>query len=413
MIGAGIFGVPAEAARLTGIYSPALFLLCGLLMTPIVLSFAEVSSYFRGTGGPILYTSTAFGALVGFESGWALYVARLTAFAANINLLLSSVSYFWVGADRGALRLVLLLLICASLTWVNVVGARQAMRSLGALTVLKFLPLLLLVAFGLSHLGRAAVSVAETPIPSYSSAGEAVLLLIYAYVGFESALIPAGEARNPARDMPRALLWGLGIVTLLYVSVQAVSVAILPGLAETKRPLVEVGAALLGAPGALLLTAGVVVSVGGNVAATMFAAPRMTYMLAREKSLPEWFGFVHPRFHTPSRSVIFFGAAAFALAATGSFVWLAGVSVLTRILLYMACVGAAPRLRRRFGDAPDRLRLPGGWGIPAAAFLVCGWLLTQVRLHAVLVSALFLAGGTALYFVAGWSRRSRVRQEAG
>jgi len=397
MIGAGIFGLPAEAARLTGVFSPLVFLLCGACMAPVMLSFGEVASYFRGTGGPILYTRTAFGSIVGFQTGWALYVGRLSAVAANINLLLSSVSYFWEPADNGIVRMLLLLLICTGLTWVNVTGTRQAMRSVGVLTVLKFLPLAVLVGSAVAWLDSAAFWPSAPRMPAQSELGAAVLLLIYAFVGWESALIPAGETRNPQRDMPRALVSALIVTTALYVIVQAVSVAALPGLAQSSRPLIDVGGVLLGPVGALLLAAGVVVSVGGNVASAMFSAPRLTYALARGGALPAWFGAVHSRFLTPHRSVMFFGVVVFALAVLGSFTWLAGISVLTRVLIYLLCIGTIPSLRRRFAGLPGHVRLPGGLAIPLAAIGLCLLLLTQVRLEALLVTALFLAVGTLLY----------------
>ncbi len=214
LIGAGIFGVPAEAARLTGIYSPLMFLLCGLLMTPIVLSFGEVASYFHGTGGPIVYTRTAFGPVVGFQTGWTLYVSRVTAFAANANLLISSLAFLWEGADEGATRIFLLFLICGGLSWINVVGSHHAMRSLGVLTLLKLIPLLILVGVGATWLDAEAFPYATTPAPGFGEIGTAALVLMYAYVGFEGALVPAGEARNPARDMPRALFWAMAPRTL-------------------------------------------------------------------------------------------------------------------------------------------------------------------------------------------------------
>jgi amino acid transporter len=400
LIGAGIFGVPAEAARLTGIYSPLVFLFCGLLMAPIVLSFGEVASYFHGTGGPIVYTRAAFGPLVGFQTGWTLYVSRVTAFGANANLLVSSLGWFWEGADRGAIRLALLLLVCGGLTWINVIGSRHAMRSLGLLTLLKLLPLLLLVGLGLSWLDAAAFPFAVTPLPVPGDIGSATLLLVYAFVGFEGGLVPAGEARRPARDMPRALFWALGIVTVHYVLVQAVAIAVLPDLAASSSPLVDVGAALAGPIGALVVAAGIVASVGGNLAGAMLSAPRMTYVMARHATLPAPLGAVSERYRTPAVSIWLFGSLSFLLAAYGSFAWLAGLTVLSRLLIYGLSIATIPHLRRTHPDAPDRLLLPGGLLIPGLAIGVCVGLVLQVDLRAVVVTAVFVGIGTVLYFVA-------------
>ena len=401
MIGAGIFGVPAGAAALTGIYSPLVFAACGLLLAAVIACFAEISSYFRATGGPILYVQTAFGRLAGFQTGWAFYIARVTAFAANINLLVASIAFFWRDAEAGAARIGLLALIVGLLAWVNVLGVKQAMRSVGVLTLLKFIPLLVLVVMGLAWLEPAAFPVADTPAPDMAGFGTAALLVIYAFVGWETALVPAGEVRNPRRDMPKALFWALGVVTVLYVLVQAVSVAVHPELAESERALVEVAAVLMGPGGAILLTIGVVVSVGGNVAGTMISAPRLTYSLARQGSFPTWFGRVHEQYRTPARSVLFFAVISFGLAVYGSFVWLAAMSALVRVLIYMACIGAMPRLRRRFAEtAPEErpaFRLPGGWFIPAGAFVVCGLLLTRVGIESILGTVAVLGAGTVIY----------------
>ena len=407
MIGAGIFGVPAGAAALTGIYSPLVFLGCGFLLTAVVLCFAEIASYFRGTGGPILYLRTAFGPMAGFQAGWAFYIARATSFAANLNLLIASVAFFWSPAGGGAWRIFLIGLLVALLAAPNIAGTRHGMRSLGLLTVLKFVPLLAIIAFGLSWLEPAAFPVARGTLPDYASFGTAALLVIYAFVGWESAVVPGGEARNPARDMPRALILAMVMVTALYVLVQAVAVAVLPDLAASERALVDVGAVLFGPAGALFLTVAVVLSVGGNLAGSMVTAPRLTYALARDGSLPAWLGQVHPHSHTPAASIVFYAVLVFGLAVYGSFFWLAAMSALVRVLIYMACIGAMPRLRRQLGDTPGAFRVTGGWVTAAGAFGVSALLLLQVRPDAVLVTGLVLLAGAAVHIYCQRANRRR------
>ena len=396
MIGAGIFGVPGGAHALAGAWSPLVFVACGLLLGAVILCFAELASHFRNTGGPILYARAAFGPFAGFQTGWAFYVARVTAFAANMNLLVASIAYFWPAADHGAPRVVLLVATIGALTWVNVVGIKHAIRAIGLLTVLKFLPLLVLVVVGAAALTPAAFG-AGTAAPTALGFGEAALLVVYAFVGWESAVVPAGETRDPARDIPRGLLSALVVVTGLYVLVQAVSAAVHPDLAASEHALTEVAALLLGPAGALLLTAGIVVSVAGNSASSMLTSPRMTYAMARDATLPAWFGRVHARYLTPANSVLFFGALALVLALWGSFVWLAAMSAFVRVAIYMVCIGTMPRLRARFGGTTSAYRVPGGWTIPAFAFLVCGLLLTQVSAVSIGVTAAFAVLGAVQY----------------
>ncbi len=397
MIGAGIFGVPAGAAALLGVWSPLVFIACALLLFAVMLCFAELASYFRNTGGPILYMQEAFGPLAGFQAGWAFYIARVTAFAANLNLVVAAIGFFWGPATGGLTRVILIGAVVAGLAWVNVLGVRQAMRSIGVLTVLKFLPLVALVVFGLGALHGEAFPSSATPIPATVDFATAALLVIYAFVGWEAAVVPAGETRKPSRDVPRALFWALGVVTVLYVAIQSVSLAVLPGLAESERPLVEVGEVLFGPWGALFITLGIIVSVGGNVAGTMFTASRLTYSLAREGGLPAWFSSVHLRFHTPANSVVFLAVLVFALAVYGEFFWLAAMSALVRVLIYMGCIAAMPRLRMRHGHNEDAFRTPGGWTVPVAAFCVCAILLTQVSAQSVISTLGALVVGSLLY----------------
>lgn len=404
MIGAGIFGVPAGAAALTGPWSPLVFLGCGLLLAAVLLCLAEVASHFRGTGGPIVYLRTAFGPMAGFQAGWAFYLARVTAFAANLNLLVATLAFFWPAAGEGMMRVVLLALLVAAMAWVNIIGARTAMRSIGIITVLKFLPLLLLVAVGLAWIDPGSLLPERSALPTALDFGTAALLVIYAFVGWENALVPAGETRNPARAMPRGLFWALGLVTLLYVLIQTVSLAVLPGLAESERPLVDVGAVLFGPAGAILITVGVIISVGGNLTGAMFTAPRLTYALGREGALPAWVSTVHPLYRTPARSILLFAVVSFLLAAYGTFIWLAAMSSLVRVGIYMACIAAMPRLRRAFPEA-EGFRVPFGWSIPVGAFLVCGLLLSQVEWLSLLVTAVVLLIGAAIFL---WTRARRV-----
>ena len=226
LIGAGIFGLPGGAAKLAGEYSPLIYLFCALLILPILLCMAELASYFRHSGGPVRYGTAAFGAFIGFQAGWLYYIARLVSFAANTVLLVDSIGYFWPAATQGINRILLLTTVIASLTLLNVLGSVRAMRSLALLTVLKFAVLLLLVISGASLLGSQLLPTFN-PLTVFNSPydiGGATLLLIYAFVGFESVVVPAGEAKNPARDMPRALLLGLLLVTVLYIGIQLVTI---------------------------------------------------------------------------------------------------------------------------------------------------------------------------------------------
>ena len=398
LIGAGIFGLPGGAATLAGEYSVLVYAFCALLILPIILCFAELGSYFRGTGGPIRYGTLAFGPFVGFQGGWLYYVARLISFSANTVLLTDSISYFISGASTGTGRIISLAVICVGLSVINVLGSIQSIRSMTLFTVIKFAVLILLPLGGFIILGSTVIPSFVSPIPPSENLGAATLLLIYAFIGFEGVAVPAGEAKRPERDIPLGLLLGLAVVAVLYMVIQLVSQAAVPNLANSKTPLLDVSASLFGPVGAIVLMVGVAASVLANLLGSMFSATRVTYALSLEKSLPSWFGEVHSRYLTPANSVVFFGLAAFLLAVFGSFTVLAAMTVLSRLFLYGMSCAAIPKLRSQF-RGEGRFILKGGYTIPVLGIGACLWLMLQVSFQSVWLTAIFVGIGSLLYWV--------------
>ena len=398
LIGAGIFGLPSGAAALAGEYSVLVYAFCALLILPIILCFAELGSYFRGTGGPIRYGTLAFGPFIGFQGGWLYYLARLISFSANTVLLTDSIAYFIEGAGTGTGRIISLAVICTGLSVINVLGSVESIRSMTLFTVIKFAVLILLPLGGFILLGSEVIPSFDSPIPPSGDLGAAALLLIYAFVGFEGAVVPAGEAKRPERDMPLGLLLGLAVVAVLYMLIQLVSQAAVPDLANSKTPLLDVSASLFGSTGAILLMVGVAASVLANLVSSMFSATRVTYALSLEKSLPRWFGEVHSRYLTPANSVVFFGVAAFLLAAFGSFTVLAAMTVLSRLFLYGMSCAAIPRLRPQF-RGEGRFILRGGYSIPILGIAACVWLMLQVSERSIWMTAIFVGIGSLLFWI--------------
>jgi amino acid transporter len=398
LIGAGIFGLPSGAAALAGEYSVLVYAFCALLILPIILCFAELGSYFRGTGGPIRYGTLAFGPFIGFQGGWLYYLARLISFSANTVLLTDSIAYFIEGAGTGTGRIISLSIICIGLSVINVLGSVESIRSMTLFTVIKFAVLILLPLGGFILLGSEVIPSFDSPIPPSADLGAAALLLIYAFVGFEGAVVPAGEAKRPERDMPLGLLLGLAVVAALYIVIQLVSQAAVPDLANSKTPLLDVSASLFGPVGAILLMVGVAASVLANLVSSMFSATRVTYALSLEKSLPRWFGEVHSRYLTPANSVVFFGVAAFLLAAFGSFTVLAAMTVLSRLFLYGMSCAAIPKLRPQF-RGEGRFILKGGYAIPVLGIAACVWLMLQVSERSIWMTAIFVGIGSLLFWI--------------
>ncbi|MGH9766019.1 MAG: APC family permease, partial [Blastocatellia bacterium] len=302
IIGAGIFGLPSQVYALIGPYSLIAFMACALVVALIVLCFAEVGSRFSETGGPYLYAREAFGPVAGFEVGWLMWLARLTAFAANCNLLIDYLGYFHPGIGVGWLRVVVIIAIVASLTIVNVAGVRNAALFSDVFSIGKLIPLTLFIIFGMFFLAPQNFSTAAQP--TLSTFSQSVLLLVYAFTGFEMAIIPAGETRDPRRNLPFAILTSLGVVAVVYILIQVVCIGTFPELAASKRPLADASEHFMGAIGASAITAGAVISIIGNLSVVILAAARLPFAMADKGELPRIFAATHRKFRTPHAAIV-------------------------------------------------------------------------------------------------------------
>jgi amino acid transporter len=398
VIGAGIFGLASRVFALSGTYSLLAFGACAVCVSLIVLSFAEVAGRFSGTGGPYLFARECYGPAAGFGVGWLVWVARVTSFAANCSLLPDYLGYFFPAAATGAPRALILIAVVGALAAVNVRGVRNTANASNVFAVGKLLPLAVFIGAGLFLLDPARFSFAARP--EYHAFSQSVMLLVYAFTGFEMAVIPAGEVRDPGRDVPRALLIGMSVVVAFYVGIQAVCIGTLPELANSQRPLADAAARFLGSGGAMMITAGILVSLAGNLNVLILAASRTIFAMAEGGALPAGLAAVHPRFRTPAVAVLATTAVMLALALSHTFIYLVTVSTVARLVTYFATCGALPVLRRRRGGAPATgFRLRGGIWISAAAMALCLWLLSNASLTEARDTAIAAALGFVIYGV--------------
>jgi amino acid transporter len=397
MIGAGIFALPAAVAERAGILSPWLFLAAGALIITVVLTLAELASYFRASGGPALYATEAFGPLAGFSTGWIYYVSRVAALAANMHVMAVYLGAMWTWFDTPAGHSAVVVALCVGLSVVNIIGVRSGVRTLSLFTVLKVLPLALLVLAGLRSVGPDILF--PESIPTIDDLGGTTLLLIYAFVGFEQTLIPAGETAKPRRTIPLALVRTVIFTAVFYFLIVLVFVAVLPADEVADGTLVDVGRRLSGPIGAIVITLAAVFSIGGNLSATTLAVPRLTLSLADNGLLPAWFGRIHPKYGSPANSVLFFGGLAMVLGLTGSFVFLAVASSLTRLITFAVCIVSLPVIRNA-ADQETReqaFRLRGGYVVPALALGVCTWMAAHSTMKSWLYVGALVALGLLLF----------------
>ena len=400
IIGSGIFGLPATVAGLLGKRSIVAVLIAGAAMGIIMACFAEVASQFAEAGGPYLYARAAFGRLTGIVVGWMLYLSQTAAPAANANLFVIYLAEFWPAAKEPWPRFVILTVLVGLLAVINALGARQGATVSNIFTVAKSVPLLMVVTAGAAvTLVRHAPWGASTAMPA-SVWIKAMVLLMFAYGGFESALAPMSEARNPRRDAAFALFAALITCTVIYTLVQWVVVAVLGPGANSDRPLAEVARVTMGNLGAALVAFGALVSVCGYLSAKLLGMPRVTFALAKSGDLPRIFAKVSPTFHTPWFSIFFYASAVWGLAIAGSFAWNVTLSVVARLFYYAVVCAALIALRSKQPQAA-RFRLPAG---PLFALLGIGIavaLSTQVDLSKSAILAATL-GAAVLNWI--WAR---------
>ncbi len=402
IIGGGIFGLPAPVFKLIGTYSLIAFVVCAIVVTLIILCFAEVGSRFEETGGPYLYAREAFGPTVGFEIGWLIWLARLTAFAANCNLLVAYIGYFLPTATGAIWRASIIILVVTVLMLINVLGIRQAAIVSNFFTVGKLIPLIIFVAAGLFFLNPQAFTFG--PQPTTGAFSQSVLLLIYAFTGFEMATIPAGEVRDPTRNMPHALLIAIAVVASLYILIQVVCVGTLPDLAQSQRPLADAGTVFMGAAGGALISAGAIVSITGNLNILVLSGSRVPFAMAEQQQLPSLLGKVHHRFSTPYVAILITTGLRLLFTLKSSFREALTISAIARLVTYGATCLSLPIFRRRSDVPPAAFRLRGGTFIAALSLILAAWLLTSARKEAV-AATIAAAVGMVLYLAYRWTQK--------
>jgi amino acid transporter len=395
IIGAGIFGLPSKVFAEIGAYSLLAFVACAAVVVLIVLCFAEVSSRFTGTGGPYLYATEVFGPLVGFQIGWLLWLARLMAFATICNLFVEYLGYFWPSAGSAYGRGGVITTVVIVLTIVNLLGVRASAVVSNIFTVGKLIPLLLFVAVGALFVDPQSYALGSPP--SAGSFSKAVLLLVYAFTGFEIPIITAGEVSNPRHNFPFALLSGIAVVVLLYVSIQAVCIGTLPELADSTRPLADAASRVVGAVGAAIISAGALVSMTGTLSTTMLACSRLPFAMAEQRQLPLFLMTTHRRFHTPYVSIVLSSAVLLALTLWWDFIAALTISTISRLLTYAATCAALPLLRRQEAQRPAAFTVPAGVVVCMASLVLIAWLLLNSSLSEARDVAIAAAAGLALY----------------
>jgi basic amino acid/polyamine antiporter, APA family len=398
IIGSGIFGLPSVVAGLIGAYSPYAVLAAGAGMSVIIGCYAEVASRFEGAGGPYLYARVAFGRLMGIQTAWMLWLGQVAAPAANANLFVIYLGEFFPHAKDPIPRAIILTVLVGLLTLINIRGVRAGAKVSDLFTAAKLVPLFAVIGLGLFVLQHQHWSVATAPIapPPAGQWLKAMLLLVFAYGGFETALAPMSEAKDPRRDAPFALFTALIVCTVLYALIQWLVVGVLPDAVHSQRPLADVARLAVGPVGGALVAVGALICFYGYLSAKILAMPRVSFALAEQGDFPKAFAAVHRRFHTPYISILVFAFLVWGFAIIGEFKWNVTLSAVARLLYYGVGCAALPILRRKnLKDANAMFSLPAGNFFAVIGVILCIILVTRVDFG----QSLILVATIALAFV--------------
>ncbi len=397
MIGAGIFALPSAVAARAGVLSPWLFVAAGLLVIVIVLAFAELGSYFKDSGGPALYSTTAFGPIVGFGTSWIYYVSRIASTAANSHAIALYLGSIWAWFDTEAGHAVVVTIVIGGLTLINVLGVKDSVRTMAMFTFFKMVPLLILILLGMQFVSP-DILFPET-FPTIDDPGGTMLLLFYAFIGFEAIVMTAGETKNPRRTIPLAMVKTVAAITVVYLLIMLVYVVVLPDDLDSGATLADVASAIVGPWGAVVMALTAVFSIGGNLAGSVLSASRLSLSMAEQNLLPQWFGKIHEKYASPANSVMFFGGIGLAVALSGTFVKLAIASTLTRMIVYSVSIAALPIIKKKADPevAANAFKLPGGYTIPAIAIVLCIWIASHSKPESWVFTGGLLLVGLALF----------------
>jgi len=379
IVGVSIFKLPADLAARLGGLSPVSCLGAGVGILIIAGCIAEVSSYYEETGGLYLYARDALGRFAGLLVAWLTWLTRVAAPAAAANLFCTYAAQFYpvLGTRRG--ELLLLGVLIGHLALLNYIGVKTGKNVSNFFTAIKVGFLLFFVVAALLALLLKPELRVTAPLPAVSAKSwfQAMLLLVYAYGGFEGALFVGGETINPKRDTPIALLTALGVVCVIYTAVQFAVVAILPDAGASARPLADAAQRFLGSAGGIAIALAALVSAYGYLSANLLHAPRVTFALAEQGDFPALLGAVHPKYRTPYVSIVLYAVLVFVFAALGNFEWNAVLSAVSRLAVYGAMALAVPLLRRR-SDRQAQFTLPVPYLFAGLSVIFSLVLLTQM-----------------------------------
>lgn len=399
IIGAGIYGLPSKIFAQSGVYSIFAFLICAIIVFVMVLNTAEVASRFNKTGGPYLYTLTAFGSVPAFIIGWVMLITRLSTYAALINLLTDYLSYFHNIFHEPAIKALIIFLLTLFLTLINYRGVKNSAILSNTFAITKLFTLLIFISVGVFFINPKLIDFQHSIIPNFSNFTSSVLILIFAFSGFESSLVNTGEIQNPKKNIPFALFISILIITVLYILIQVICVSTLPDLAYSDKPLTDAFQIFMGPAGGIAITIGAIISIGGTLNAVMLIGSRIPFALSKAGQFPDLFSYIHPAFRTPINSLITFSAISILVSLTGSFIYAVSISVISKVLIFFAISAVQIKLRLKNPNYNNYFKLRYGYLFGILGILISFILLSSSNINGLKDVIILISIGLAVFSI--------------
>ncbi|WP_242205214.1 APC family permease [Aestuariivivens insulae] len=414
MVGAGIFALPAIVASGLGPASILAYLFCGLLVTLVMLCFAEVGSKITTSGGAYTYIQSSFGSYFGFLTVVLFGISAISADAAVANAVADVIGAILPAFKTQFFRVLFFFIIFSGLGYINVIGVKKGMNVVKTITVIKLLPLLMLVMFSWGEFSTEYLVIDH--LPSLSNLGEMSLVLFFAFQGAESGLSVSGEVRDPQKNIPKAILISIVGVLVLYILIQTVSQGVLGDELGTynENPLSVAANQVFGPIGFTIMTIGAAVSMFGTLSSEVLGIPRVLFRAANDYVLPfKPLTKVHKTCATPYVSIIVYASIGFLFSSFGGFKQLAIISSASMLLVYLGVSLSVIKLRHGRISKTKGFRIPGGYTVPIVSSLIIIWMLTGLKQYEVLGIGAFFCVLSVMYFLRKKFNRFRINKRKG
>jgi amino acid transporter len=411
VIGSGIFLLPGNAYKLFGAQSIWIYLLDTLLVLSLALCFAEVGGMFDKTGGDYIYAKEAYGEFIGFEVGimkWAIFIIGWATMAVGFS---TALGIFFPAAANGTAKNIISITILVGLGVINLFGIEIAKVLNDVITIGKLIPMILFIVIGMFFIkGSNFTQVHPVEMKNFAPT---VILVFYAFTGFESLAVAAGDMENPKKNVPIAIITTILTSSIIYVLIQTVSVGNLgPALSGSATPVADSAKVFLGNFGKIIIALGTLISIGGINVATSFSTPRSGVALAEGGILPSFIASKN-RFNQPYIAIIISVLIAVPLVLSGGFVQLAVMSVISKFGQYIPTSLSVIVFRRR-NKLKSSFRVPFGYTLPIVAVSLSLWMIYNSWIEDLgkpLVQNRVLVGlggfivGVPLYFIFKYLRK--------